>query len=78
MKKIKRRGKKKKINAVQSVKRALFIDGSLDEHHKKTKELLKSEMKQIQEEQTRKYNFDFQNERPLKGIYEWTKIGKTI
>lgn len=34
--------------------------------------LLSSEMKRIQEQDNNRYNFDFVNERPLDGKYEWS------
>ncbi|XP_015793139.1 uncharacterized protein LOC107369676 [Tetranychus urticae] len=71
------RRRRRRNDKLNSVKRALFIDGNLLEHHRKTFEFLKKEMTKIEDEQCAKYNFDFKNEKPLDGNYDWVKTDKS-
>ena len=56
--------------AHRPVKRALFGPTDHDENLK----FVRSELKKHQEESARKYNFNFEEERPLKGRFEWEPV----
>lgn len=53
-----------------AVRRNLF--GTID--HEQIQEDLRREMKLISEEKKRKWNFDFENFKPLHGRYKWERV----
>lgn len=53
------------------VRRALF--GPID--HEENRKFVKCELAKIEDEQRREWNFDFKNELPLEGRYQWSRIG---
>ncbi|XP_018022633.1 uncharacterized protein LOC108678689 [Hyalella azteca] len=54
---------------VITVRRSLF--GPID--HDENRRFVNQELQKIADEETRKYNFDFKEDRPLDGIYQWTE-----
>ena len=56
------------------VKRNLF--GTLD--HQQIQDDLKRELKRITDEKSRKWNFDFENFKPLPGRFKWERVGKRL
>lgn len=60
------------VNAINrsSVKRSLF--GPVD--HQEAMSFFQKEICKIQSEKSKQWNFDFINEKPLKGAYKWEKI----
>ena len=62
-------------NSNSSVKRSLF--GNVD--HDQIKDDLKRQLALISQEKRRKWNFDFENFRPLPpGRYIWERVGKRL
>lgn len=53
-----------------AVKRSLF--GTVD--HEQIRDDLNRELKRISEEKRRKWNFDFENFKPLRGRYKWERV----
>lgn len=55
-----------------SVRRSLF--GPVD--HQETMSFCQKELAKVEAEKRLKWNFDFANERPLKGNFKWEKVEK--
>ena len=60
------------VNAINrsSVKRSLF--GPVD--HQEAMSFFQKEISKMEKEKMNQWNFDFINEKPLKGTYKWQKV----
>ncbi|CAG9571919.1 unnamed protein product [Danaus chrysippus] len=57
------------------IRRRLFTEDVTEEARRdNTANILLELIKMDQEKNKKKYNFDFKNEVPLEGAYEWTKV----
>ncbi|EDO43511.1 predicted protein [Nematostella vectensis] len=64
-------------NSRNGVQRNLF--GTAPADHSKTQDDLKREMEQLSKEKAKKWNFDFENLKPLPpGRYKWERVGKRL
>lgn len=64
----------------QSVKRALFVEKD-EINHEANLKLVQAQLEQLLEEDCKKWNFDFKNNRPLHNAnsqYEWQLVGESV
>ncbi|GBP82385.1 hypothetical protein EVAR_49694_1 [Eumeta japonica] len=67
-----------RIPSTSRVRRRLFSDPDAEERARidNCTNVLQEQVSRENIEQSKKWNFDFANEKPLEGIYEWTACGE--